>query len=49
MALIKLLEEINCIDDKKYAMGIFDDLKKKHLMMSCYLKNWRGMTPEGLL
>lgn len=29
MALTELVEEItNCIDDKKYAMGIFADLKK---------------------
>lgn len=34
MALIELVEEItNCIDDKKYVMGIFVDLKKLLILL----------------
>lgn len=52
MALIELVEEINCIDGKKYAMGIFVDLKTSiwHNWSwdNTLKKNIWGMASEGL-
>lgn len=51
LALIELIEEItNCIDKKKYAVGVFIDLKKHliPLIMTYYSTKWKGMVLEGL-
>lgn len=48
---MELIEELtSCIENKKYAVGVFVDLKKhlRPLITIYYSIKWKGVVTEGL-